>query len=178
MRLFRFVMALGVLMLAPVAAFALDSPSYKLVEAGYLDIGDGDSSASESGWFAGAMYGGQRWQAFVEYDDASDISLLFIGAGWHGLLGEKADLVAQISYLDAEAGSSSESGYRATGGARWQVLQFLEVAGFFHYTDLDGSDEAFEVRVVGNIKRFGIGASYETNSIDITKVFVRWNFGR
>ena len=86
--------------------------------------------------------------------------------------------MAQISYLDAEAGSSSEDGYRASGGIRWQLLKFLEINGFFHYTDLDGSDEAFELSAVGYIGRVGIGASYETNEVDFTKVWVRWTFGK
>jgi hypothetical protein len=178
-RLFRFVLVLGVLLMAPLAAFALEAPSYKFVEGGYFKIEDGSSSDSESGWFAGAMFGGKRWQAFVEYDDASDISLLFIGGGWHGLLGEKADVVAQISYLDASSsGGSDESGYRATGGVRWQLIKILELGGYFHYTDLDGGDEAFELEAVFTFGRIGVGASYETDDVDITKAFVRWNFGK
>ena len=178
MRRFRLVLMLGVLLMVPMAAFALDSPSYKFIEGGYIEE-DGSSSDSEDGWFAGAMYGGKRWHGFVEYDDISDIELVFIGGGWHGLLGEKADVVAQISYLDVSlSGGSDEDGYRATGGVRWQLLKFLEIGGFFHYTDLDDSDEAFELRAVGNIGRFGIGASYETNDVDVTKVFVRWSFGK
>jgi hypothetical protein len=179
MRQFRFVLILGILMMVPMAALALDAPSYKFVEAGYIDIGDDSSSSSEDGWFADVMFGGEHWHAFTEYDDAGDINLWFIGGGWHGLLGEKADVVAQASYLDAGvSGGSDESGYRLTGGVRWQAIQFLEIGGFFHYTDLDDSDESWELRAVGTFGRFGIGASYEDDGVDITKVFARWNFGR
>ena len=171
----------AVMILLPVLSVG-EEPNYKFVEGGGIDIDPDGSLGSQDGWFAGGSFGMKHFQVFAEYQNVSDITQWFVGAGWHGLLGEKADVVAEASYVDVEVdtglGKISEDGYRLTGGVRWQLLKWFELNGFANYTDLDNSssDTSVEANVIFTIAFLGLGAGYEVGDADVARVFIRFNF--
>jgi len=93
--------------------------------------------------------------------------------------------VAEAAYLDAEAGSFSDSGYLARVGARWRLIKILEVGGFVRYDDpgdLDGDgenedDEVYELNAMVYVWRIVVGLGYETQSdVDTYNLFARFTF--
>ena len=162
------------MMLASLPALA-QAPHYTFIEAGWVQA-DPDSGSSEDGWFAGGQLGLNRFQFFAEYDDVGDFEAWEAGGGWHGLFGERLDLVAQASFVDYE----SEDGYKLTGGIRWMVLEKLEINGFVNYVDVDSSDDtSIEFNGIWNLgKRFAVGAGYEAgDELNWIRAFVRFNLG-
>jgi hypothetical protein len=169
------VVALALLVtLAPAAEAA--SPNYKYAEGGWLYV-DPDGASSDSGWFLGGQFGTKRWQVFGEYGDPGDFESWYVGAGWHGLLGKKADLVANLAYVDADI----DDGFRIQAGVRWMLLERLELRGFLTHTNLDLTDlNTVELGAIWNFaRRLGVGAAYEFGDEgDTARAFVRFNFGK
>jgi hypothetical protein len=181
-------LALGLLavLMVPCISLAQEAPHWTYVEAGYVDF-DPESSSGDSG-----AYGEGSWGIFKsfhllgEYAAAGDYTLWNLGGGWHGLLGEKADLLAEISWSDFEfdssGGKSTDDGYEIGAGVRWNLLTWLELRGAINYLDLDesGDDTSVEVEgVVALLKgRLGVGVNYEAGDADTLKVFGRFNFGK
>ena len=161
------------------------APAWTYVEAGYLNV-DPDNLDSGDSWFAGGSLGFlKNFHANARYVDGDysnnlDYTYWEFGGGWHGLLGEKADLVAEASWVDTEVSSSSDDGAGLTGGVRWKLLEFLELDGFVNWVDYDsGSEESYEARAIFDVWRIGVGASAEfADSANQYNVFVRFNFGQ
>ena len=153
------------------------SPHYKFVEGGWLRLNP-DGASSDNGWFIGGQWGGRNFQIFAEYGDTGDPEMGMIGAGWHGLLGKRADLVLQVAYVDSDV---FDNGYRLEGGVRWMVLEKLEVNGFLSYTDTDFLDSA-ALSVAGIwdfTERFGVGGEFEGGEdLNRARFFARFNFGK
>ena len=181
-----------VLLCVPGLALA-DGPAYTFVEGGYID-NDVDDPTFDSGesYFVGGSVGGKRWHAFAEYKDGDvdsvdsgftpgsiDLTTWYAGVGWHGGLGEKGDVVAEVAWVDAEVGSFSDDGYRASAGVRFQLIKLLEVNGFYNYFDVfDDTDDSIEVNAIVNVWRIGLGLGYETfDDNDELRAFVRFVFG-
>jgi hypothetical protein len=153
------------------------APRYTFVEAGWLYV-DPDKASSDNGWFAGVSVGlAKNFQVFGEYGDPGDFESWNVGGGWHGLLGRRADLVAQAAYVDADF----DDGFRLQFGVRWMVIRPLEINGFLNYTDLDLTDST-AVAVNGIFlfgKTVGVGAGYEAGDDgDTARAFVRFNIGK
>lgn len=152
------------------------APAYTYAEAGLLRI-DPDNAGSDTGWFVGGSLALGKFQVFAEYGDPGDFELWFVGGGWHGLLGRRADLVAQGAFVD----SDFADGFRVEAGIRWMVLKRLEIAGFLAHTDLDLSDtNAFRVLGIWTFaNRLGVGASFEFGDDGNTsRAFVRFKIGK
>ena len=150
-------------------------PNYNFVEGGVLWI-DPDDLGSDIGWFAGGSFGTRSFHAFGEFADPGDPATWFIGAGWHGLLGQKADLVAQGAFVDADVAD----GFRIQAGFRWMVVSRVELNGFLTHTDLDLTDtNGVSVGAIWDFTlRAGVGGSYEFGDEgDQARAFVRFNFG-
>lgn len=152
------------------------SPDYRYIEGGLFRI-DPDRGSSDNGYFFGGSYGTKRAQFFAEYGDPGDPEIWTVGAGWHGLLGSKADLVAQAAFVDADF----DDGLRTQVGVRWMIRERLEINGFFVHSDLDLFDTTGVS--VGGIwdfaRRLGVGGTYESgDDVDTLRAFVRFNFGR
>lgn len=162
-----------------------EPPKWSYVEAGYIDFNP-DEGLSDDGWFAGGSVGFLKMiHVFAEYDDVGDFTFWNVGAGWHGLLGDPADLFAQVQWNDVEVDSSnvSDDGYEIGAGVRWKLLKWLELKGQVNWADYDqsGDDVGGEVGVLFTFlgDKLGAGASYElVNEADQLRAFVRWNFGR
>ena len=170
----KATLLIGMMLLASLPALA-QAPSYTFVEAGWLQA-DPDGGSSEDGWFAGGSFGLNRLHFFAEYGDLSDAEVWEAGGGWHGLFGERLDLVAQASFVDLD----SDDGYKLTGGVRWMLLEKLEVNGFMNYLDTGSdNDTSIEVNGIWNLgQRFGVGAGYEAgDQLNWLRAFARFNFG-
>jgi len=171
----KAILLTAMILLAPLPALA-QSPHYTFVEAGWLQVDPDGSSSSEDGWFAGGSVGFANFQFFAEYGDLSDAEVWQAGGGWHGLLGDRADVVAEAAFVDLD----SEDGVKVTGGVRWMLLERLEVNGFVNYLDVgDSDDTSIEINGIWNFaKRLAVGAGYEAgDELNWIRAFVRFNLG-
>jgi hypothetical protein len=156
--------------------------SWKYVEGGWatLDPDDGDR---EDGWFAGGAFDlGEApihfFGSFGRYDfGLFDVDVWQIGGGWHGLLGERADLFADGAFYDMDF----EDGFKVRFGARWMVVKRLELNGYLAWTELDFSDNrSAAANVIFDFtKIFGVGGGFEWgDDFSTGRVFARFTFGR
>lgn len=177
-------------------AAAADGINWTYVEAGYLgvdinDIGGTTFDGTGDNIYLGGAFGLKSIHILGQYangEAATDIDLTEwqLGVGWHGLLGEKADLLGELHYLDTEYKYTvtndklSESGYKLDVGVRWRPIGLFEVNGYINYYGTDaykGSETSVELRAILQVWRIGIGATYEKASdIDQYTGFVRFNF--
>ncbi|MCP3979217.1 MAG: hypothetical protein GY716_07810 [bacterium] len=169
--------ALSLVVLSLLPGLAAAAPRYAYVEAGYVDF-DPDGGSSDDGVFGGISLGlPGPFYATGEYLELEDVELWNVGAGWFGFLGNQADLVAEIKWLDLDF----DDGTVVSGGARWDILRWLQVKGLINWTDLDdaGSDTTFEAEGLVSILKgkLGIGANVEVGENDTLKVFARYTFG-
>jgi hypothetical protein len=198
-RLVMAVMVLGVSQWALAADSDKGGPKWSYVEAGYMDFNpDAPGTVSEDGWYAGGSAKIAMFHVFAEYDDIGNYTTWNAGFGWHGLLGEPADLYFQAQWNDVKVDTSnnpsiSDDGYEISGGVRWKILKWLEVKGQANWSDYSNSDEwSGEVGVLFSIlnDRLGFGVDYEyadSNSDPLAVVpdgsnqtlrgYVRWSFG-
>lgn len=180
-------------------------PRYTYIEGGVADV-DRELVIFDSGeeWFVHGSWGQQRFHVFAEYAEA-DFGIAFnpptgdlsedqwsIGFGWHGMLGERADLVAEAGLIQADVVSttvvpgfapmvlsSDKEGFFVRGGVRWRILPRIELEGSITHVDVDNIlvDEVFRLAVIGYLKRIGIGVSFATaDERDRTEVFLRFEF--
>ena len=179
-------MALIVVLAAVGTVSAQEAPRWGYIEGGYVDF-DPDSGESDNGVFAGVSFEIFKMiHLAAEYDTVGDYDFWTAGGGWHGLLGDQADLFAEVMWQDVSFDSGEtefdDDGYRLAGGVRWMLGDRFEVKGTVARLDLDegGSDTTFEAEglffLLGN--KLGVGASYETGDADTLRAFARWNFGR
>jgi hypothetical protein len=191
------------------AAVRAEQPQYTYIEGGFADI-DRKGPLFDSGdqWFVGGSWNRGRGRVFAEYADAAfelDFGVpevsgeleeqhWLVGAGWHGLLGERADVVAEGGYIDVDVKetivieglgptvlSAGDDGYFVRGGVRWRILPRLELDGSFDRIELDeaGDDEIIRIAVIGFLGRLGIGASFATaDERDRIALFLRLNLGK
>lgn len=180
-------LAAGTLAAVPARA---EAPNYSYVEGGYLNINEDDLSSSGDNYFLGGSVGlGKHFHVIGYYtngDLGPDVKQDYwrAGFGWHGLLGEKADIVGEAYYveqtIDGPGPSDTNDGYRVVGGIRWLPIKFFELDGFANFNDVNSStDTTWEARGIFNIWRLGFGADYEKfDTADQWNAFVRFNFGK
>jgi hypothetical protein len=175
----RIVPFLIVVALASGAVLAQE-PNYDLVEGGWWNVNP-DGASSEDGWFLGGGFEFQprtaRFHVGVEIGQLGPWNTWEIGGGWHGLLGKRADLVANGSWVDLDV----EDGFKVSIGVRWMTLRRLELNGFLNYTNLDFSNTTSgEVNGIWDFaRRFGVGAGFvQGDDRAVARAFVRFNFGK
>ena len=179
-------LALVVLLAGFGTVSAQEAPRWGYVEGGFIDF-DPDNGVSDNGAFAGVSFGlFKMFHVVAEYDEVGDYSFWDAGVGWHGLLGEQADLFADVTWQDVSVDTGSndvdDNGYEVSGGVRWMLGDRFELKGTVARQDLDeaGDDVTFEAEglffMLSN--KLGLGASYETGDADTLRAFARWNFGR
>lgn len=162
------------------------------IEAGYvslnidnIDLDNLDDDAG--GWFGGFSLGlGKNFHLLGRYEERStdrlslDIDRWALGLGWHGLLGESADLVVDAAYVDAKLGPLEDHGYMGRGGIRWRPFKLFEIGAFARFEDLGDLDDdvVYQANVLVHLFRLGIGLQYETQKdIDSYNAFLRLNLG-
>ena len=103
----KYVLVLVAALLAPSLVLAQgESPKWGYIEAGYTDFNP-DEGSSDDGWFAGgSMNLFKHFHLVAEYNDVGGYTFWNAGGGWHGLLGEKADLFAQVMWANIEVEDS------------------------------------------------------------------------
>lgn len=168
----------------PLAAQA-DGFDYTFVEAGILNteidagvfdvdgdgFGIGGSFAIDDNIHVLASYSDE------DYDLGIDGNTLAIGAGFNTSLNADLDLVAHVSYVNAEleAGALSvdEDGYSLGAGIRARTGDNVELEAGLDYVDLDDSDTVLKVggRYYFN-DSFAVGASFAD-----TDDGLRWTIG-
>jgi hypothetical protein len=180
----KYALVLVTVLLASGLALAQDEgPKWGYVEGGWIDF-DPDDGVSDDGWFAGASFGlGKNFHLLAEYDDIGAYTFWNAGAGWHGLLGDKADLFAQVMWanIQVDEGDIDENGYDVEGGVRWRLIKWFELNGKVSWVDYGGdagNDTTGQVGVLFYLGRIGIGANWETGDADTTRAFFRFNFGK
>jgi len=191
-----FLTMMTLLALPGAAALADNHPQWTFVEGGYLGVDVDNLDGSGSNWFLGGSFGlGKSWHVLADYTDGElgdtvDQTMWRIGGGFGGGLGKRADIVAELFYIDQETVSSgplgtkvSDDGWGATVGVRWRIIKLFEVDGFINYSDLGvfGDQIGYELRGILNIWRIGFGVSYQVIDADFSDVaeyngFVRFNF--
>jgi hypothetical protein len=186
----RFALALAVTILfAGVAHASSNGPSWRYVEGGYLNVDVDSLSDSGDNYFLGAAFGFGSFHVIGQWStgDAgpdADLDVFRLGLGWHGLLGDQADVLGEAYYVDQSVdtpgGDSDDSGYRITGGIRWTPIDLFELDGFVNYNDYAAESEtSWEGRAILNIWRLGFGVGYEKfDDADQYNAFIRFNFGR
>jgi hypothetical protein len=181
------------------------SPDYSFVEIGYIDVatddfdtgdfdfghlfGDlSDFERSGDGRFFSGSFGAKRWHVFGEYrradlDDGTGFGqkAWWVGGGWHGLLGKRADLVAEAAYVDAKIGTSlgsiADDGVRLSAGLRFLPIKLLELNGFYNYADIEMPtyDDSYEINVLLKLWWFRLGAGYERfDNASEARIFARY----
>ncbi len=194
------LMALAGLLLfaVPQSAQAQAKPNYSLLEVGYNEVdvdglgsGGGLSDEGDGGYVAAGFGFLKRFHVFGRYVSNNtdtfdaDLNNTTLGGGWHGMLGEKADLIVDAAWVDQEfdpAGSFklTDSGYFVRVGARWRPIKLFEVGGWVRYQDVGDFDsgEVFEANAILNLWRIGIGLGAEVeDDIETYSAFARFNFG-
>ena len=151
--------------------------NWKYVEGGWATV-DPDRGSREDGWILGGAVdlGKVPIHLFGEFNNLGDIDIWQLGGGWHGLLGERADLFADGAFYDADV----DDGFRIRFGVRWMLTKRLELNGFLSWTELDLSDNKSVAAnaIFDFTKRFGVGGGIEWgNNWTSARVFARFNFG-
>jgi hypothetical protein len=181
----RLFLAVALLLVTP-AVFAQETPRWSYVEAGYIDF-DPDAGLSDDGFFAGGSMGiFKAFHLVAEYDEVGDYTFWNAGGGWHGLLGEPADVFAEVIWNDVEvdtgSGDVSDDGYEVAAGLRWRLCKWFEAKGKASFVDFSdaGDDVVWELGglVTFMNDKLGVGASWETGDSDTLRGFVRFNFGK
>jgi hypothetical protein len=161
----------------PAASFSSE-PRWTYAEAGWVRSDPDDGSDTEDGWFLGGSFAIFRSiHLLAEYADLGDAETWQLGGGWHGLLGDRADLFAEAAYVDADF----DEGYRLTGGVRWYVLERLELDGNLTHTDVgDFENDTFGIGAIWDLKsRLSVGARFDLGDDgDTIRVFARFYFPR
>ena len=173
--LWRPLLLITILLLAGTAQ--AQTVRWTYVEGGWITL-DPDRGNRENGWFVGGAFslGKLPIHLFGEYNDIEQLDIWKVGGGWHGLLGEKADLFADGAIYDADY----DDGFRIRFGARWMVAERFELNGFLSWVDLDLRDnKSAAVNGIYNFgKAFGVGGGFEWgDEFSTARAFVRFTFG-
>lgn len=179
----KYLIVVVAMLLAPTLVLAQEeAPQWGYVEAGWIDFNP-DEELSDDGWFAGgSMKLFKSFHLVAEYDDVGDYTFWDAGGGWHGLLGEKADVFGQVVWSNIEVSEDDidEDGYEIQAGVRWRLIKWLELLGQVNWVDYGGDvgdDTSGEIGALFCFKRIGIGANWETGDADTARAFVRFSFG-
>jgi hypothetical protein len=191
--------------------------SYAEISYGFFDLPDDDEFDKGAGGAIAGSYGFDSFQIFGQWGTSSldfmeevspgltetsslDIDEWFLGGGWHGTLGEPADLVIDFGYLNTKFGGDLDTdektrlgGYFADIGFRWRIVKVFEINAFATYANLDnpiGASTIYELNALGYIGRVVVGVGYaqrdwqrddvfeEDAKWNVGTVFVRYNFGK
>jgi hypothetical protein len=173
--------AKGILLVLAVACLVgtaqAQAVNWTYVQGGFASF-DPDRGSREDGWLVGGSVelGDVPIHLFGDFGSLDDIDIVQLGGGWHGLLGEKADLFADGSFYDVDF----DDGFNIRFGVRWMVLERLELNGYLSWTELDLTDnKSASVNGIFDFsKRFGVGGGFDWgDNFSTARAFVRFNFG-
>lgn len=142
----RFLTVSLLLAALPLAA-AADDFDYTYAEASVISSNLSHGSGSPSGPGVDASLAvAPNAHAFAGYSHVSccDISrnAFDVGAGWNTRLADQVDLLVDGEFLSVNAsGTGTDSGWGATGGIRWWLMDRLEFDGYVSHTDISSNTE-------------------------------------
>ncbi len=181
-----YVLGFLLCLLAAPAVTLAAAPPWTSVEVGYNNVDIDNLDDSGSGAYVAGSFAIKSFHIFANYtgnsiDDVDlDLNRWYIGGGWHGLLGEKADLYGDLAYVNREVGPIDDNGWFGRVGVRWRLIKLLEIGGNGRYesmSDLD-SDTIWQLNATLYVWRLGIGLNYEVeDEVDSYSAFVRFVFG-
>jgi len=125
--------------LLPMAAIAQEGFDYTYVEVNYLDT-DVDNAGDDSGFgLKGSLELTDTVYLIGEYQtyDDSDLDLWAIGGGLRWNLKPELDVLADLSWVEADAGPFDDDGLQLNVGLRARVHDQIEVQGGIRHLDLD-----------------------------------------
>lgn len=191
----RSIIALALAALLPISAQAADAPlSYSFIELDYSRASIDDVDANPDGFtLQGSVELGSQFYLFGSYFKGSDsvegLDLDYdqkqVGLGFHHAINERADFLAEISYLDASVDvedlvSADGDGYRASVGVRGLMADNFEGYAKANWTDGGDVDGDFSGTLGAQYKinaTWGITAEAEFgNDASIYGIGVRASF--
>lgn len=182
----KFLLTAAVLLVVPGWAMAqTGAPKWTYVEGGIIDFDPDEGPSDDGGFVGGSLKLFKHFHVVAEYDDVGDYTFWNAGGGWHGLLGDKADLFGQIVWANVQVDDNDidEDGYDIQAGVRWKLVKWFELLGQVNWVDYGGDvgdDTQFEV---GGLFTFandhlGAGARYEIGDANTARAFFRFSFGK
>ena len=182
----KVLLIAAMLCIAPAMAYAqVEPPKWGYLEAGIIDFDPEDGASDDGAYAMGSFTIFKHFHIVAEYDDVGDYTFWNAGAGWHGLLGDKADLFAQVVWANIEVDDSDidEDGSEVQAGFRWKIVKWFELLGQANWVDYGGDIESDTTFEAGGTFLFindkiGVGARFETGDADTARAYFRWNFGR
>ena len=168
-------LVIGIIFLAGVTH--AQTINWKYIEGGVGRV-DPDWATAENGWFVGGAFdlGKIPIHIIADFGNFDRYDTWQVGAGWHGLFGDKADLFADGTFYDVDV----DDGFKIRFGVRWMVTKRIEVNGNLAWTELDlGDAKAIAGNAIFDLsKRFGIGGGIEYgDNFKMYRAFARFNFG-
>lgn len=151
------------------------SISWKYAEFGWGRF-DPDRGNEENGWFAGGSVNFGPIHVFGDYGDFGPLDNWQVGAGWHGLLGKRADLFADAAFYDVDY----DDGIKVRFGARWLILDWFELNGNLAWTELgDFRNYSALVNTIFELgNHFALGVGYEWgDELSTARAYARIYFG-
>lgn len=148
----RILVASLLLAAAPLAAHA-DDFDYTYAEGEIISMNPSHSSGSPSGPGVDGSYAvAPNAHVFAGYSHVSCCSIsqnIFdIGAGWNTHLADQVDLFVDGEFLSvntsgnsSNGGNGTNTGWGATGGLRWWLVDRLEFDGYVNHTDISSNTE-------------------------------------
>jgi hypothetical protein len=111
-----------------------------------------------------------------------DTTTYELGFGIHGLLGEKADLIGEAGYAYEKHDEEDAAGMRWVDstdglfirfGARWRVIELLELNGYITNLSLTGADayQTFEANAMFFVWKLAIGLGYTYGNLRLEDSF-------
>ena len=158
--------------------------SYSYAELRFVDVdfrgGDGlrfnGSYALENNWL---IVGGVT---VLDFDNDVDVTTVEVGGGYVWHYSEDFDLMSTLRFvradIDTVGGSSDESGFAFSAGARGLLGPKFEIRGSVNHINLDNSDTYLEL--AGDYyftEQFSAGLSLEfAGDTDVFTLGARWFF--
>lgn len=186
-----FVLAVLFAMLAAPAN--AQGPGWLYLEGGYknIDLDDVDLTVLDEegdGWFVGGSTPfGRSLHLFGRYSESeTDLNIEFeewyAGVGWHGLLGSRADLFAEVAYLERKVSVFKEDSVFGRVGVRFRPIHLIELRAAARAQDVDdiGDEFVYEGDAIVYLGgRLGVGLNVEIEeSIETYNVYLRLSSGR
>ena len=177
----RSLFALALAAALPFSAQASEL-KYSYVQAGYQST-DLEGFNFDGYGVKGSVAFGDQFYGVASYNHGSesgvDLAETMVGVGFHHGVSDKADLFAEIAYINDDADFFNDNGYRVTGGVRGMMADKFEGSFQINYTDVNdfGKGWGAGVGAVYHVNdTWGVYASYDYSDRDSSNLNT-WGLG-
>ena len=155
----KSLLALSLLALTPIAAFAADGVSYNYVEGGYVAT-NGNGNADANGWgLNGSVAIAPNFHLFGGYSNQEidhtniDFDQWRAGVGYNHQISPRMDLLTRVAYEKFDAGNLGDAdGYSAEVGINGAMTNNFTGYALAGYEDGDQYDGDFYGRLGAQVK--------------------------